>query len=284
MVDSMVRFIAKGCKRKIPSYAEYIEKIYRCLRFHDMIKNPLVDPELTRKCVEGSHEGETVVSYQIVYNYTVYGITDTWYVTFDFYDAGDETQLQVDITSHTYRINLDEEYLLKLKRLIEESIDSDWEIFVRVYDRYSDMLSTLLVPELHRVETVVRFVVFEVMRRAYGAQWWKEYGEGFFDTHDGIAPDTVADRYDGEYAVSDEYFTTMNVKDFDKVIDMEWDEHFSKYFTDEFREGMHSLAAGREKIVNKRCMDREFYELVRTSIELVSREASDVLWKLEHTS
>ncbi len=284
MVDSLIRFIAKGCKRRIQNYAEYIEKIYRCLRFHDMIKNPLVDPELTRKCVEGSHDGERVISYQIVYSYTAYGITDTWYLTFDFFEFGDDTQLQVDITSHTYRVNIDEEYLLKLKRLIEESIDSDWEIFVRVYDKYSDMLSTLLMPELHRVETAVRFVVFEVMRRAYGAQWWKEYGEGFFDIHDGIATDTVADRYEGEYAVSDEYFTTMNVMDFDKVMDMEWDEHFSKYFTDELRESMHSLAAGREKIVNKRYIDREFYELVRTAIELVSREASDVLWKLEHTS
>ena len=283
-MDSLIRYVAAGGRHGIPGYEKYIEKIYRSLRFHDMIKNPLVDPASTRKCAEGVRDGERVISYQIVYNFTMYGITDTWYLTFDFYERGTQRQMQVDITSHTYRINIDEEYLLKLEKIIEECVEGDWEVFVRVYDRYSDMLNTLIAPEIHKTEESVRFVVYEIMRRAYGAQWWKEYEPGFFGEDGRLEADTAEDSHDGEYAVSDEYFLMMNMQDFYKVMSVEWEEYFAPYFTQEFLENMHRLAMGSRMVICNKRMNRENYGAIKAAIGYVRREAANILWKLEHTT
>lgn len=283
-MDNLVRFVAVGCKRNINNYDEYIENIYNSLQCHNMMKNILAEPSSSKKYTLDSRTGGSIISYQIMYSNVICGISDNWYIDFVFYANRRNLQLQVSIVSRTYRISVQEEYLLKLEKLIEECINLDWENLVWVEDKYSDMLNNMLMPELHKTESIVRRMVFEVMRREYGAQWWKEYEQGFFGNHVALTADSVPENEGGEYAVPDEYLISMNITDFYKVIDAEWGEYFSKYFSEEFLECVHEMAAAYVRVMNNRRCDRKFYEKSRTAFEIVRKEAAPVLWKLEHTN
>lgn len=281
-MDTIARFIASGCRTDIKNYDEYIENIYRFLRSHNMMKTILAEPSSTKKYTVDSFIGGNVVSYQIMYSNVSCGITDNWYIDLSFRINNMGLQLQVNISSHTYRLCVEEEYLLKLEELIERCICADWTSFVWVADRYSDLLNSLLFPELHRTENIVRRMVFEVMNRVYGVQWWKEYGQDFFKKNTGFAEYAVGEGTEGEFAVSDEYPMNMNITDFYKVVNEEWKEFFSGYFSEEFLECMHEMSAAYEGVINNRRCSRCFYEKSRAALETVRKEAAPVLWRLEH--
>lgn len=270
-MDGLIKYIAAENKIKIDSYTQYVNNICSCIQDNGMVVNMLTEPEYTKKVTQLPSADGRRISYEIMYDNVICGISYTWYINIDFYERMSGTELQINITSQTYMLSVGEEYLTKLEQLIEECICSDWGVLVRVIDAYSDMLNVLLFPEIHRFENSLRRVVSCVMSSVYGAQWWKD-GKN----------ETFAAVKNG-YAVSDETVLSMHVDDFDKIITGEWKDCFSKYFTDGFIDRLHGLADAYKKVFSNHKGDKDFYFSVKGMLESANSELITVIWKVEHT-
>ncbi len=273
-MDSLIRYVATDCKIDIGSYTQYVNKICNCIQANGLTKEMLTEPEFTKKVMELPFTKGRRISYKIMYSNIICGMSYNWYIDIDFFEQPMGVELQINITSQTYMINVEETYLTKLARTVEECIDREWGVFVRVIDAYSDMLNMLLVPELHRVENMTRRVVFSMMAGMYGARWWKEYvNEDYCCTE---PAESI------EYAVSDDRILSMNIEEFDKVITAEWKNCFSQEFSEEFLNYIHKLSKSRKKILSNYRSDSDFYMGVRKAMEGAIRELATVQCRIEH--
>lgn len=271
-MDSLIRYVATDCRVELESYTRYVNDICNCIKGNGLVKEMLTEPEFTKKVTEIPYTKGREISYEIMFSNIICGMSYTWYIDLDFFEQPTGLEFQINITSQTYMINVEETYLMKLAGTVEACIAKDWGVFVRVIDAYSDMLNMLLVPELHRVENLTRRVVFCMMSGRYGANWWKEYIDG----------EHCEAAVDSEYAVSDDRVLSMNMEDFDRVITDEWKSCFSEEFTDEFLEDIHKIAHARPKIFNNYRSDTDFYLTVRKAIESSNRELATVQCRIEH--
>lgn len=155
--------------------------------------------------------------------------------------------------------------MLKLQQVIEDCIGSDWGTFVRIVDAYSDMLNTLLYPDLHRVENSCRRLVSGIMANVYGAMWWKN-GESSIS---------------GDFAVWDDTVFCMNIMDFEKIMTSEWEHTFSRYLPENYMDNFHKLAEGYWLVLHNHRSDKKFYMDMKKIIETINRETVTRLWDIE---
>lgn len=154
---------------------------------------------------------------------------------------------------------------MKLQQVIEDCIGSDWGTFVRIVDAYSDMLNTLLYPDLHRVENSCRRLVSGIMTNVYGAMWWKN-GES---------------SSSGDFAVWDDTVFGMNIMDFEKIMTSEWEHTFSRYLPEDYMDNFHKLADGYRMVLHNHRSDKKFYMDMKKIVETINRETVTRLWDIE---
>ena len=170
-MESLIRYVATECRYEIESYTQYVKDICSRLESRGMISYMLSEPSCTKKVAQLPDSGGRRISYEIMYSIAICGISYTWYIDMDFFERQTGTELRININSKTYLLGIEDGYMLKLQQVIEDCIGSDWGTFVRIVDVYSDMLNTLLYPDLHRVENSCRRLVSGIMTNVYGAMW-----------------------------------------------------------------------------------------------------------------
>lgn len=259
-MEGLIRYVATGCRTEIRSYTRYVEDVCNCLERNGLINYMLSEPSCTKKVTPIIHSDGRKISYEIMYGNSICGITYTWIINMDFYEKKSGTELRININSQTYMLNIEDSYLIKLRQVIEDYIENDWKTIVIIVDAYSDMLNTLLFPEMHRIENVCRRLVAGFMINTYGASEWLNTDCNVDNTIFG-----------------------MGIGDFDAIITSEWDTIFSQYFSAEFLEAFHRLSGYYGLLRDNYRCDKSFYYEVKKTMEGINRDIVAVLWKFEST-
>lgn len=173
-MSHFVKFTAINNKILIEDNHTYVIKIFNFIMDSGLISNlpvplstKIFDPY--EEVTEFDEESNII---QIAYNFNDSLSSHNWCIEFKFGTFACSKQLQIEISSDTYHIAVENQYLEKLKLTIKNCIIRDWEKIIWLFDKDSELLSITLYPYVYKTENLLRQLINELMNKEYGAEWW----------------------------------------------------------------------------------------------------------------
>ena len=112
-------------------------------------------------------------------------------------------QIEVVLESESYEINIEDDYLEKLKISVKEYIKKKFsckEIYW-LFDSESERFASKLYSEIFKVENLVREIIVTTLNKKFGSHWWN------------LVDDKIRKKYDariGEYKRMVEHFKDID--------------------------------------------------------------------------
>lgn|GEM_PF-3244209 len=177
---------------------------------------------------------EDVPLYLIEYNY---GDCE-WRIGVLFGTYEHSYQIEVGLESDSYEINIEDDYLEKLKISVKDYIKTKFsckEIYW-LFDSEAENFASKLYSEIFKVENLVREIIVTTLNKKFGSHWWD------------LVDDKIRKKYDariGEYRKMVEHFKdidgsllSIDIGDLIKILEMKikiWED------TKENREELRNL-------------------------------------------
>lgn len=305
----LVKFVAVGNKNNIEEYSTYTENILMELKRQGIVDNYRFFPE---------NEEE----------YVFFGMVDrisdknklTLSILFEYETYGEIKQLVVGIFANDYKVEIDDDYLEKLKLSVKTTIRKDWVKIVWLYDDDASILSKELYSRFYVTENLIRRFINEFMVKTFGTEWW-----------DVLADQSIKEKYKSRYVAYktfvqnfnnvDDHLLSIDVGDLLKILTMKkmgldpsanadvveildsasagnedkivnrikslltvkedfWEKYFKEYFDDEFIESFEIFEANRNHVAHNKILDRNAYKSICKSIEKMDKYMQKALEKL----
>lgn len=306
----LVKFVAVGNKNSIEEYSEYIKNILKELEKLDIAKNTFLYP---------FEEKENAFLCKVErYSDDKKRLTLNLFFEFETYE--DVKQLVVEILADDYKVDIDDDYVEKLKLSVKTTIKKDWAKIVWLYDDDASILSKDLYGRFYVTENLIRRFINEFMVKTFGTEWWdllsdqsikekynrrnvsyKTSVRNFNNVDDHLLSIDVGDllkiltmkkrsldpRYNAEVV---KILGSATAGDGDKIIDRIknlltveedfWEKYFNKYFDDKFIESFGVFEANRNHIAHNKILDRDAYKSICESIEEMDKYIQNALKKL----
>lgn len=313
-----VKFIAVENKKEIGDNEAYINTIYNNLFSAGLVNSLLVAPICGKTSispvVEIDEEGN---SFRICFNGLANEKSNNWEIVFLFGTYNTSKQLQIEISSDTYSVDVKDNYLEIMKLNIKKSIVADWKDIIWLFDRDSECLSSDLYPRIYQTENILRQLINEVMSKEYGTQWW-----------DMLVPYNIKEKHMARlkgyksnvpaFNNVDEKLMSIDVDDLFSIITLKrkkwnpafnekisqmlngmlkcqenviidtlknqmeieldlWDSQFSNYLSVNFIKNFKEFELNRNHIAHNKLIDRSAYNTIKISIELIYNDVKDAL-------
>lgn len=311
-MKTLVKFIAIKNKKEITDYKLYLEEKFNIMEAHGIVKNvdiDMADEDGNTYFVSFFDEGQVVER--------------EWSIYAEFGTYLEEKQLEISICSNGYDPSIDVTYLEDLKLQFKNSIRSDWEQIVWLYDEDAEVLSIDLYGRFYQSENVIRRFINEFMFKSYGVKWWERFAskdikekyagrmmgyktvvEGFKNIDDHLMSIDVGDLYriitlekkkwDPKVDVKIEELLSGKTEGMEKrivelmkdqlVVDINlWNEHFSQYFEESFKEIFGIFEKNRNHVAHNKMLDRAAYRSIYKSIQDMDKCMKQALEKLNQT-
>ena len=191
---------------------------------------------------------EDVPLYLIEYNY---GDCE-WRIGVLFGTYEHSYQIEVGLESDSYEINIEDDYLEKLKISVKDYIKTKFsckEIYW-LFDSEAENFASKLYSEIFKVENLVREIIVTTLNKKFGSHWWD------------LVDDKIRKKYDariGEYRKMVEHFKdidgsllSIDIGDLIKILEMKikiWED------TKENREELRNLLVDAN-LENKKLTDK----------------------------
>lgn len=247
--------------------------------------------------------------------------SNVWKICFQFGTYDKVLHLKISIASDTYSIDVEDDYLERLKLFIKQTIIRDWTDIIWLLDTDSQCLSESLYPYLYSVENKLRRLINTVMVKAYGIQWWdlfvpysirekhksrlvgyKSAVPGFCNVDEKLMSIDVGDlftivtlerkkwspNFDDE--ISSQLSGMLQEKP-DKIIELLkkqlvnevslWDKWFSKYLPESFKSDFKNFEIYRNHIAHNKLIDRSSYRKIMAVINTLQNNVESATKKAE---
>jgi hypothetical protein len=147
-------------------------------------------------------------------------------------------QIEVGLESDNYEINIEDDYLEKLKISVKDYIKTRFPCkkIYWLFDSESENFASKLYPKIFKVENLIREIIVTVLSKKFGSHWWN------------LVDDKIRKKYDariGEYKRMVEHFKdidgsllSIDTGDLIKILEMKikiWED------TKENREELRNL-------------------------------------------
>ena len=238
------------------------------------------------------------------------------YGTFD-----ERLQLKVTISSDTYVISVEDDYLEKLKLSIKDIIVGDWADIIWLMDEDSQCLSESIYPDLYSAENSLRRLISSVMVKVYGTKWWdvfvpfsiknkhtsrirgyKSVVPGFQNVDEKLMSIDVGDLFSiitlerkvWKPKFDDEISSQLNgmlqekpnkiIEILKKQMEKEislWDKWFSKYLPESFKSDFKQFETYRNHIAHNKLIDRSAYRKIRDIVKTIRDNIDGAIKKSE---
>ncbi len=302
---ALVKFAAIGNKNDIDGYYDYVEAI------------------LAELCDNGYVEKYEIYiqdEYPNVFFCEVVKEDNIFDVILEFATYKDVKQLVIDISSKTYELDVDDEFLEKLKIAIKENIINDWKKILWLYDEDAYTLSKDLYSRFYVTENKIRSFINEYMVKTLGPEWW-----------DLLSDQSIKQKYIARvkpyrtivqsFNKVDDHLFSIDVGDLLKILMMQkkgwspiydadienllvgvtdgnehkiierlkkqivvnidyWDKYFKSYFDDDFPALFKEFEANRNHVAHNKILDRGAYKSIRRSIDGMNDYMKKALSKL----
>lgn len=313
MQEMLVKFIVVDNKRQIADNYEYINAIYTKINLGGLIKSVNIDPEADAfgcgPIIELDDEGNV---FLLEFNSKEEQKSNIWSIYFVYGTYNDSKQLEISIYSDTYKPEVSEGYLEKLKVKIKNSIKRDWSKVIWLVDKDSECLSICLYSQIYKVENLMREIINEVMTKQYGTSWWKSF-----------VPDNIREKHSSRFkeykakvqsfADVDEKLMSIDIDDLGKLIKLQrfkwnptfndkinaflsggkkyndtivreelkkqtnveidlWEEHFSKYLPEDFNNRYETFTKDRNHIMHNKLIDRLAFKTMKATIDQIEED------------
>lgn len=313
-----IEFVAVENKLAISDKYEYIKSIYDQLVAQKLINALVVNPEspASRAICECDEES---TCFSIDYNSVINKKSNIWNLFFQFGTYDGRLQLQISISSNTYEVTVEDDYLEKLKLAIKDIIVRDWIDIIWLMDEDSQCLSASIYPNLYSVENLLRRLINSVMIKVYGTKWWdlivpysikekhrsrlsgyKSVVPGFNNVDEKLMSIDIGDllsiltleRKKWTPQFEDEISLQLNgmlPEKSDKIIEVLkkqmkkeislWDKWFSKYLPESFINDFKMFEKYRNHIAHNKLIDRSAYRMIKEMMELISNNVKEAIEK-----
>ena len=170
-VRRYIEFVAVENKCEIASNYDYVKRIFEQLLKEKFVTSILVIPGTSANSAISEYDDESTC-FSDDYNYKNNGKDNIWNHIFQFGTYDERLQLQISISSDTYTLDIDDDYLEKLKLSIKQMIVHDWVDIIWLMDEDSQCLSESIYPDVYSLENLLRRLINSVMVKVYGTKWW----------------------------------------------------------------------------------------------------------------
>lgn len=227
----------------------------------------------------------------------------------------------MEIYSDTYAVEKENNYLEILKLTVKKAVIKDWGKIIWLIDRDSECLSVELYPQIYKTENLMRELINEVMAKQYGTSWWDSFvPSGIREKHakrlrdykakvpafnnvdeklmsidiDDLGELITLKRYKWVPAFDESISLLLNgVEKYDenkirellmkqRVVEIDlWQEQFSRYLPENFKERFVTFAKDRNHIMHNKLIDRTVYAQIK---DLAERIETDLIQAIEKSS
>lgn len=319
-MSRLVEFIAVENTSCISDKENYVNKIFDQLVADGFISTIAVVPGASMgSAVSVCDEEETCFS--IDYNSVVNSSCNVWNLFFQFGTYDDRLHFKICISSNTYTVSVEDDYLEKLKLKIKQIIFDDWKDVIWLTDEDSQCLSERIYPDLYRVENSLRRLINSVMIKVYGTTWWdvfvpfsiknkhrsrlggyKSVVPGFNNVDEKLMSIDVGDlfsiitlerkkwnpKFDDEISSQ---LSGMIPEKPEKIIELLkkqlekeislWDKWFSKYLSESFESNFKMFEKYRNHIAHNKLIDRSAYRKIKDVTKNISDDIKEAIDKSE---
>lgn len=317
-VRRYIEFVAVENKCEIASNYDYVKRIFEQLVKEKFVTSILVIPGTSANSAISEYDDESTC-FSVDYNYKNNGKDNIWNLFFQFGTYDERLQLQISISSDTYTLDIDDDYLEKLKLSIKQMIVHDWVDIIWLMDEDSQCLSESIYPDVYSVENLLRRLINSVMVKVYGTKWWdlfvpysikmkhrnrlagyKSVVPGFNNVDEKLMSIDIDDlfsivtleRTKWNPKFEDEVSSQLNgmlPENKTKIIEilkgqMEkeislWDKRFSKYLPESFKENFQIFEMYRNHIAHNKLIDRSAYRKIKEAANTISDNVKEAIKK-----
>lgn len=159
-----VTFAMIDVKKPIGNIETYLENICEQLKNKGLVSKLVLDlnsTSLLKKIADDIYE------FDFLYK------SIEFVVKFSYEEYDNISHLTIAISSQSYKVDLKDKYLERLKFSLKELLKDDWKRILWLYDFEAAFLSRNLYPNIYYVENQLRQFINEVMNKVYGIEWWE---------------------------------------------------------------------------------------------------------------
>lgn len=323
----LVNFIAIENVVDIASNSDYVHRIYNELCSRDLIKKLVINA--SPENVPSNSSPEIVLdefgnSFAIDFIAEENDKQDTMRILFEFKTFRNNRQLEILIESDNYQIDIENEYLEKLKLRIKNFIVRDWKKIIWLTDRDSECISMELYPQIYRIENKFRELINQVMNRQFGTAWWdsiapyemkekhrarlEEYKAkvpSFSNVDDRLMSIDVGDliklitikRYKWVPKFNEEINALINgiqkcnsikvieLLENQRIVDVNlWEEQFSKLLPEDFVDSFKIFARDRNHVMHNKLIDRDAAKQISKNVIKIEKDLNKAFINLRAVS
>lgn len=315
-----IEFVAVENITSIVNNYDYVKTIFDKIVDAGFVSTIAVIPG-TKSVSEITEYDDESTCFSADFNSLENGKSNVWKIFFQFGTFDKVLHLQISISSDTYSVAAEDDYLERLKLFIKQTIIRDWTDIIWLLDVDSQCLSESLYPDLYSVENKLRRLINTVMVKVYGIQWWdlfvpysirekhksrlagyKSAVPGFCNVDEKLMSIDVGDlftivtlertkwspNFDDE--ISSQLSGMLQEKP-DKIIELLkkqlvkevslWDKWFSKYLPESFKSDFKNFEIYRNHIAHNKLIDRSSYRKIKTVINTLQNNVDDAIKKAE---
>lgn len=315
-----IEFIAVENEADISDKYDYIKLIFDKLVTNKFVSKVSVVPgSSTSRPIYICDDEETCFS--IEYNSVTDKKKNIWNLVFQYGTFDGRLQLKVTISSDTYVISVEDDYLEKLKLSIKDIIVDDWGDIIWLMDADSQCLSESIYPDLYSAENSLRRLINSVMVKVYGTKWWdlfvpfsiknkhkrrlggyKSVVPGFRNVDEKLMSIDVGDlfsiitlerkvwkpKFDDEISSQ---LSGMQSEKPEKIIEILkkqlekeislWDKWFSRYLPESFKGDFKQFETYRNHIAHNKLIDRSAYRKIKDITKTIKDNIDEAIKKSE---
>lgn len=320
-MNLLVKFIAVGSVAEIVDNTEYIEAIFEKVCGYGLIKTEMMPSgEIKRgddSVMELDEEGTV---FLIGFDSEEMGKLDRWNIVFKYRTYNDSKQLEISISSNTFTVNKDDNFLEKIKLAIKKIIVKDWKKIIWLIDKDSECLSSELYSKVYKVENLMRELINEVMIKQYGTSWWESFVPANIKDKHGKRRNDYKSKVPAFNNV-DERLMSIDIDDLGELISLKrykwvpiydeniscllngvqkynenvihellnkqraveidlWKDQFSNYLPEDFFVRFNTFAKDRNHIMHNKLIDRSAYKQMKDVADRIESNLTQAIIKL----
>lgn len=317
-MNRYIEFVAVENISSISNNYDYVKAIFDKLIAEGFVNTISIDPRMMSHSVVSEYDEESTC-FSIDYNSVSNEKSDVWNLFFQFGTYDGRLHFQISISSDTYVIDVEDDYLEKLKLAIKQIIVQDWVDIIWLMDEDSQCLSESIYPNLYSVENLLRRLINSVMVKVYGTKWWdlfvpysikekhrsrlagyKSVVPGFNNVDEKLMSIDIGDlfsivtleRTKWNPKFEDEISSQLNgmrLEKPDKIIEALkkqmvkeislWDKWFSNYLPESFRSDFKIFEVYRNHIAHNKLIDRSSYRKIKEMTKTISDNVKEAIKK-----
>lgn len=315
-----IEFVAVENKINIVDKYDYVKIIFDKIVDAGFVSTIAVTPGTTTVSAITEYDEESTC-FLANFNSLENGKSNVWKIYFQFGTFDNRLHLQISISSDTYVIAIEDDYLERLKLFIKQTVIREWIDIIWLLDVDSQCLSEGIYPDIYSVENMLRRLINSVMVKVYGIQWWdlfvpysirekhksrlagyKSAVSGFCNVDEKLMSIDIGDlftivtlertkwspNFDDE--ISSQLSGMLQEKP-DKIIELLkkqlvkevslWDKWFSKYLPESFKSDFKNFEIYRNHIAHNKLIDRSAYRKIKEVINALRKNIEGAIKRAE---